>query len=180
MVDLPCIIEAQKTLDFSTFYKSCDAAQMMYVHNKSLDHAGYRTPQEIAKFVSEFNPVLEDEEFHQGLYQRKKLKQRIEQWEASDKSQPLMLNDLKWRHGLAPGAHNVRNVRHKVDQVVDPRKVHEVEVILKNLIETGFADNCDEELLEFNDEGKLVKVTKGVTPENQRQQQVDLVMAYKD
>lgn len=26
LVDLPCIIEAQKTLDYKTFYKSCDAA----------------------------------------------------------------------------------------------------------------------------------------------------------
>jgi TATA-binding protein-associated factor Taf7 len=33
LVDLPCIIEGQKTLDYKTFYKSCDAAQLMYVHN---------------------------------------------------------------------------------------------------------------------------------------------------
>ena len=46
--------------------------------------------------------------------------------------------------------------------------MHQVEVVLKSLIETGFADNCDEELLEFDDEGKLVKVTPGVT-EEQRQ-----------
>ena len=26
LVDLPCIIEAQKTLDYNTFYKSCDAS----------------------------------------------------------------------------------------------------------------------------------------------------------
>jgi len=26
LVDLPCILEAQKTLDYKTFYKSCDAA----------------------------------------------------------------------------------------------------------------------------------------------------------
>ena len=67
-----------------------------------------------------------------------------------------------------------------MDPVVDARKVHEVEVILKNLIETGFADNCDEELLEFDDDGALVKVTKGITPENQRSQQVEEVFAYKD
>ncbi len=92
----------------------------------------------------------------------------------------MILNDLKFRHGLAPGAHNVRNVRHKVDPIVDPNKVHEVEIILKNLIETGFADNCDEELLEFDEDGVLVKITKGVTPETQRLQQVDEVLAYKD
>lgn len=33
LVDLPCIIEAMKTLDYKTYYKSCDAAQMMYIHN---------------------------------------------------------------------------------------------------------------------------------------------------
>ena len=54
-------------------------------------------------------------------------------------------------------------MRHKVDPVVAKQKVHEVEMILKNLIETGFADNCDEELLEFDEEGKLVNVTQGVT-----------------
>ena len=26
LIDLPCIIEAQKTLDYATFYKSCDAS----------------------------------------------------------------------------------------------------------------------------------------------------------
>ena len=26
LADLPCIIEAQKTLDYQTFYKSCDAS----------------------------------------------------------------------------------------------------------------------------------------------------------
>ena len=36
-------------------------------------------------------------------------------------------------------------------------------MILKNLIETGFAENCDEELLEFNEDGKLINVVKGVT-----------------
>ena len=59
----------------------------------------------------------------------------------------------------------MRNVRHKVDPIVNKDKVHEVEIILKNLIETGFADNCDEELLEFDEDGVLVRVTKGVTPE---------------
>mmetsp|Transcript_27092 Transcript_27092/g.19530 ORF Transcript_27092/g.19530 Transcript_27092/m.19530 type:complete len:82 (+) Transcript_27092:82-327(+) len=37
LVDLPCIIEAQKTLDYNTFYKSADAAQMLYVHNVCID-----------------------------------------------------------------------------------------------------------------------------------------------
>ena len=63
LVDLPCIIEAQKTLDYTTFYKSCDASQMMYVHNVSLENLSQRTSEEIAKFVDSFNPLLHDEEF---------------------------------------------------------------------------------------------------------------------
>ena len=39
LVDMPCVIEAMKTLDYNTFYKSCDASQMMYVHNVFLKDA---------------------------------------------------------------------------------------------------------------------------------------------
>ena len=52
-------------------------------------------------------------------------------------------------------------------------------MILKSLIETGFADNCEEELLEFDDEGILKTITPGVT-EEQRQTQADAVFKYKD
>lgn len=82
-----------------------------------------------------------------------------------DTSQPLDLTDLRYRHGLAPAAKNIRNVRHKVDPICDKKTVHKVEKILRSLIETGFAENCDEELLEFDEDGKLVKVTKGITEE---------------
>lgn len=70
--------------------------------------------------------------------------------------------NLRWRHGLSPAAYNVRNVRHKVDPVVDKQKVHLVESVLKSIIDTGFADNCKEELLEFDNDGKLVSRKAGV------------------
>lgn len=73
------------------------------------------------------------------------------------------LSKLQYRHGLSPAAKNIRNVRHKIEPVVDKEKVHKVEKILKSIIETGFADNCDEELLEFDDDGNLVSVVKGIT-----------------
>jgi hypothetical protein len=57
---------------------------------------------------------------------------------------------------LSPAAQNIRNVRHKVDPIVDRNKVHLVEKVLKSIIETGFADNCKEELLEFDKNGILV------------------------
>ena len=34
LVEMPSIIEAMKTLDYNTFYKSVDAAQMLYVHGE--------------------------------------------------------------------------------------------------------------------------------------------------
>lgn len=76
---------------------------------------------------------------------------------------------------------NIRNVRHKVDPVVDKQKVHEVEMVLKNLIETGFAKNCDEELLEFDDTGKLVNIIKGVQEQNRQALHADdEVFPFKD
>ena len=41
---------------------------MMYVHNVSLENISDRTPEEIRKFVDNFNPLLHDEEFFQNLY----------------------------------------------------------------------------------------------------------------
>ena len=70
---------------------------------------------------------------------------------------------LKWRHGLSPGAKNITNIRHKLEPKVDKQQVLKVEIILKNLIETGFAENCDEELLVFDESGKLDKTEKGMT-----------------
>lgn len=31
LLDLPCIVETHKTLDYINFFKSCDIAQMMYI-----------------------------------------------------------------------------------------------------------------------------------------------------
>ena len=67
LIDLPCIIEAMKTLDYNTFYKSCDASQMMYVHNVFFENHAQRSVEELQKFVADFNP-LDDEEFKKDLY----------------------------------------------------------------------------------------------------------------
>ena len=161
---MPCILEAQKTLDYNTFYKSCDASQMMYVHNTVLENYATRTKAEIDVFVSEFCP-LDDDEFKKDLYQRRKLEQRVAKWRSDPIQHPLNLMDMRYRHGLAPAARNIRNVRHKVDPVVDTKTVHQVEQILRSLIETGFAENCDEQLLVFDEEGALVERIDGITEE---------------
>ena len=62
LVDLPCIIEAMKTLDDFNFYKSQDASQMVYVHPKkiNLDEV---TKEEFAKVVEDYDPIKEDPDF---------------------------------------------------------------------------------------------------------------------
>ena len=45
LVDLPSIIEGQKTLDFRTFYKSVDISQMLYIHNYCIDDIDKLTPE---------------------------------------------------------------------------------------------------------------------------------------
>ena len=70
LVDMPCIVEAMKTLDQKTFFKSCDAAQMMYVHEVFLEEVDTRSDQEIKQFAKDFNPI-DDEEFRRDLFQRK-------------------------------------------------------------------------------------------------------------
>jgi hypothetical protein len=69
---------------------------------------------------------------------------------------------LKFRHGLSPGAKNISNVRHTQEPVVDKQKIGEIEVIMKDLIESGFGTHCEEELLTFDDLGNLVSVQKGI------------------
>ena len=51
LVDLPCIIEAMKTLDFTNFFISQDASQMLYVHSKKIDNFTDKSLQEINKIV---------------------------------------------------------------------------------------------------------------------------------
>jgi len=54
-------------------------------------------------------------------------------------------------------------------------------MILKSIIETGFADNCIEELLEFDDNGVLVKTTPGIPPDRKNEKNVvDEVFGYKN
>jgi TATA-binding protein-associated factor Taf7 len=61
LVDLPTLIEAQKTLDFRTFFKSCDVSQMLYIHNRVLDSFNTRTVEEVVKFAEGFRPFEKDD-----------------------------------------------------------------------------------------------------------------------
>lgn len=68
---------------------------------------------------------------------------------------------LRFRHGISPIAKNIRNIRYKKKPQFDKDKVKRIETILKDLIDYGFADHVDEQLLDFDEKGDLTKVIEG-------------------
>ena len=98
MVDLPCIIEAMKTLDNFNFYKSQDASQLLYVHPKKIEEVDKMKNSELLKIVGNYDPIKEDSDFVQTLYERTKVNEQV---------------TFKLRDGISPVAKNVRNIRYK-------------------------------------------------------------------
>jgi TATA-binding protein-associated factor Taf7 len=73
-------MEAQKTLDYRTFFKSTDVSQLLYVHNKWMDNFGTRTAEEVLDFARAFNPLAKkehDPEFYNNLYRRTELHKQV-------------------------------------------------------------------------------------------------------
>ena len=95
LVDLPAIIEAQKTLDFRTFYKSVDVSQLLYIHNKSIEDIQNKTPEEISEFAKKFNPITDDPDFLQLLFKRGETVRKYEQ--AKQKGEEFKMDNLKFR-----------------------------------------------------------------------------------
>ena len=63
LVDLPTLIEAQKTLDYRTFFKATDVAQMLYIHNRSMEGFTEKTADEVFEFAEGFKAFSDDPEF---------------------------------------------------------------------------------------------------------------------
>ena len=118
LVDLPCLVEAQKTLDFRTFFKSTDVSQMLYIHNRFMDDFPKKSADDVFAFAESFNPY-EDHEFFAGLYRRGEIAKRVEEIKKASLSAGTkpnwsgMADMMKYRHGLAPPTKNVRNIRFK-------------------------------------------------------------------
>lgn len=58
LVDLPCVVETQKTLDRSTFFKSGDVGQMLVVYKVRLRGWDPRTGTALEGLVVEATPSL--------------------------------------------------------------------------------------------------------------------------
>jgi TATA-binding protein-associated factor Taf7 len=121
LLDMPCIMEAQKTLDYRTFFKSVDVSQMLYVHNKWMDDFKTRTADEVIEWARSFNPLAKkelDPDFYNNLYRRTELQKRVSELQTQGGlSEPSAVTVgeewYKYRHGLAPSSKNVRNIRYK-------------------------------------------------------------------
>lgn len=82
-----------------------------------------KSDEEIENFAKEFNPI-DDEEFRKDLFQRKQVNKKVQDWkDKGDKNEPLVLDNLAYRHGLSPAARNVRNMRHKIEPKVDVKYI---------------------------------------------------------
>lgn len=62
LVNLPCIIEAMKTLDNFKFFKSQDASQMLYVHPTKVNFKETSEDQ-LEQLIKNFNAFRDDPGF---------------------------------------------------------------------------------------------------------------------
>ena len=115
ILDLPCIIEGNKTIDYKTFYKSSDISQMFYVHEDKLDNEN--------DLIS-FDPFVSsiDANFDKVLWKKDKDHQ------------------YKLKHGLAKCTRNIRARRFKRKVRYNHEEILEVAKKLKNIIDNGAAN----------------------------------------
>ena len=111
ILDMPCIIEAQKTIDYKTFYKSSDISQMMFVHDFP-----YKLNNE--REIEKFNP------FESGDISLKNII-----W----KKDPD--HKYKLKHGLTKCTKNIRERRFKAKTKYNQDEILEVAKKLKSIID---------------------------------------------
>jgi len=110
-MDMPCIIEAQKTIDYKTFYKSSDISQMMFVHD---------FPHELnnEKELENFNPFNCGDKFFERLVWKKDPDHKY-----------------KLKHGLAKCTRNIREKRFKRKTKYNQDEILDVAKKLKSIID---------------------------------------------
>ena len=115
ILDLPCIIEGHKTIDYKSFYKGGDICQMMYVHDDQLKQE---------EDLNNFNPFTSpsDKNFNKLLWTK-------------DPD-----HKYKLKHGLSAATRNIRARRFKTKMKYDKDEILEVAKKLKNIIDNGAAN----------------------------------------
>lgn len=109
LLDLPCIIEAMKTLDSKTYYKAGDISQMLYVHETTLPSI---------EDLEDFNPFkAKDRDFNKMTWTKD------------------YDHKYKCRSGISKAAKNIRAIRFKPKQRYDKGEIFSVCKKLKNIID---------------------------------------------
>ena len=149
ILDLPCHIEGEKTIDYKSFYKGADICQMMYVHDDKLKQE---------EDLNNFNPFTSscDKKFTKLLWTK-------------DPD-----HKYKLKHGLGKATRNIRHRRFKRKLKYNKDEILEVAKKLKSIIDNGAAnyDNKTNKTLETfennNDEitEKSGKMSKGFNNTN--------------
>ena len=149
ILDLPCHIEAEKTIDYKNYYKGADICQMMYVHDDKLKQE---------EDLNNFNPFTSscDKKFTKLLWTK-------------DPD-----HKYKLKHGLGKATRNIRHRRFKRKLKYNKDEILEVAKKLKSIIDNGAAnyDNKTNKTLETyennNDEitEKSGKMSKGFNNTN--------------
>ena len=115
ILDLPCHIEAEKTIDYKSFYKGADICQMMYVHDDKLNQE---------EDLSNFNPFSSscDKKFTKLLWTK-------------DPD-----HKYKLKNGIGKATRNIRHRRFKRKLRYNKDEILEVAKKLKSIIDNGAAN----------------------------------------
>ena len=140
ILDLPCHIEGEKTIDYKSFYKGADICQMMYVHDDKLKQE---------EDLNNFNPFTSscDKKFPKLLWTK-------------DPD-----HKYKLKHGLGKATRNIRHRRFKRKLKYNKDEILDVAKKLKNIIDNGAANydnktNNTLETYENNDDNNTIKSGK--------------------
>jgi len=140
ILDLPCHIEGEKTIDYKSFYKGADICQMMYVHDDKLKQE---------EDLNNFNPFTSscDKKFPKLLWTK-------------DPD-----HKYKLKHGLGKATRNIRHRRFKRKLKYNKDEILDVAKKLKNIIDNGAANydnktNKTLETYENNDDNNTIKSGK--------------------
>lgn len=107
--------------------------------------------EQLEQMIQNFDAFNDDPNFQSQIYDRLN----------NNSEDHVDMTKLRMRSGISPVAKNIINLRWKQKPQFETDKVKKVEAILKDLIDFGFSDHVDEQLLDFDDEGRLRHLISG-------------------
>jgi TATA-binding protein-associated factor Taf7 len=147
VLDFPTTIEAKKTIDYKTFYKSSDISQMMFVHDKE-----YQLGEE--EELKDFDPFLSKDPIFNKMTWKKDPDHKY-----------------KLKNGLSKSTRNIRARRFKSKHKYNHEEMLEVAKKLKTIIDNGaasFENQLKREHGDFDNQSLIhsVDIASSVAPKN--------------